>query len=414
MFKKNKYVELWINLVDDAATGVKAVASLDFSGTADGSGSVDIYIGNDLIQYAWSDADTSAEIATAVDALIASYHDLPVTPDNAVSTVVRLIAKNAGVQGNEIGKYSVDNSVWEPVVVVTGTGITCTVTGFASGANNPDITDALDASASGAFKITAVPYRDATNLAALKAYAQEVSDEVNCRGVRVFFAVTSLLATATTFAGENYERFFIAFVNRCKYTSFEIAAEFAAMHTKYLPGKPLNTEALVGCDAPDISDTLEFNERNALLWAGVTPFNRDGFGTVRCIRSISTYTANSAGSPDDFYLDATTIACFDRVREVVKENDETRFSQKILRENHVIGEPDDIITPDDVSSAHFLDCKELEKEGTVQQVDLYKDRFTSVRSGTVAGRVDSEIPVEVVQGAHIFANTIRAVTSAQG
>jgi phage tail sheath gpL-like len=177
------------------------------------------------------------------------------------------------------------------------------------------------------------------------------------------------------------------------------------------PAVPLNTMALVDCDAPVITDVLEFVEINALLWVGVTPFNGDGMGTVRCIRSITTYQTSDSGSPDDTYLDTTVIACLDYMRRAIREADMLAFSQAVLRENHVDGEPEFVATPGDVNSFHIGKCKQLEKYGVCQQIDALIARFVCERDADVAGRVNSDIPVEVVQGLHVLANTIRLITT---
>lgn len=409
-FDQYSGTEVYINLVDDAQAGVKSTCTVTIAGTAVGAGSLELRIGNDRAAIAIADGDTAAEIATALDAAIAELHTMPATPSVA-SAVVTLQAKNAGVPGNELGRCS--SGSWYAVATITGTtGITATITAWASGATNPDITTALAAASSGTFSLVAIPYRDSTNMTALDDYMTEVSNAENCRGARGFVAITSTVADASTAAAINSKRIHVALKRGCKYTSIEIAAAFAAMHAEVgHAALPLNHMDLKKCDASSLANMLERDELNALLWAGVTPFNDDSSGTVRCVRSITTYTTNAFGSPDPLYLDTTTVANIDYARRAVKLAEESAFSQAVLRENHVDGEPSFVITPDDVASLHFNVFKELEVNGNVQMVDFYKDRFRSVRSATVPGRVESDIPIEVVQGAHIFANYFRIVSS---
>ena len=409
-----RYTELSLIVIDDDASAVHATCTITFSGTASGSGSCEIRIGNEKITYSWEDGATAASIASGVDAAIAALHDLPATP-SVSSAVVTLLAKNGGEPGNELGKYDSSNTDYRvSVTFTTGSGIAAAVTGWASGANNADITDALTAATSGAYALFAIPYKDATNIAALKAHLLEVSNEINCNGARAWCGTTATVAIASTLATAfNDKRVHVVFSRKCRYASFELAAAVAAAHASTgHPAKPLNTVAIPDCDAPLITDKLEFTELNALLWAGVTPLNPDGSGTVRIERSITTYMTNDSGSADDTYLDTTTIANLDYMRKVIKASDESAFSQNILRENHRDGEPEFVVTPDDISAFHLAKCKQLEKYGTCQQVDVLSDRFTAVRSN-IAGRVDSDIPVEVVQGAHVFANYIRLTTTVQ-
>lgn len=409
--RQYRYSEVTLVCVDDSGTGVCATAAITITGTADGAGSMRLRVGNEPVDIAWADGDTAAEIAALLDAAIAAKHDLPVT-SSVNAGVVTQRAKNAGVPGNEIGKYDANSSTYKSQVSVLGNGISVSIAGFAGGANNPDTTDAFTAATSGEFALVAIPYRDSTNTDALEAYLNTVSDENNCNGARALFVVTSNISEATTFAGLNNERICIALARSVKFISFEIAAAFAAMVASTgHPAIPLNGLKLIDCDAPDITDRLEWSELNSLLWSGVTPFNADGMGDVRCVRAITTRTTSEAGSPDSTWLDLTVIGCLDYLRKSIKTAHQNYFVRGILRENHVDGEPAFVVTPGDIRSFNIAMCKKLEEFGVCQQVDVLKDSFVSVRDANVSGRVNSDIPVEVVQGLHVLANTIRLTTT---
>jgi phage tail sheath gpL-like len=419
-FMQYRYAEVTLITVDDdieqGGTGVYSTATVTFSGTATGSGRLECRIGNDLARTAWSDGATAVGVAWNLDAVLAALHDLPVTPraaEGASDTgIVTLVNKNAGVPGSETGKYNTTATKHLPAITIYGDGITAAITGFISGGTNPDITDALTAATAGEYALIACPFRDTDNLDALEAHLAAVSDENNCSGARAFVGITSSIALATTAAARNNERMHVGFVRKCRFPSYEIAAAFAAMHAQTgHPALPLNTMEMVNCDAPDETDRLEFNETNALLYVGVTPFNADSTGAVRCIRSITTYLTNAAGSLDDTYLDTTVVACLDYLRKSIKSAHELNFTRCVLRENHVDGEPDFVVTPDDIRSFNIAKCKQLEQYGVCQQVDVLKPQFVSARDAAVAGRVNSDIPVEVVQGLHILANTIRLTTT---
>jgi phage tail sheath gpL-like len=410
-FRQYRYAEVTLICVDDSGSGVHATATITITGTADGSGSAQFRIGNEPVDISWSDGDTASEIAAVLDAAIAAKHDLPISSSVSAGVVTQR-TKNAGVPGNEIGKYDADATAYKSQVSIIGNGVSISIAGFASGANNPDITDALTAATSGEYALIAIPYKDDTNLAALEDFLGTVSDEVNCSGARAFIAATSNVSAGTTLSEINSERIHVGLVRKCKFTSFEIAAAYAAITASTgHPALPLNGLKLVDCDAPEIPDRLEWTEINSLLWNGVTPFNSDGMGDVRCVRSITTYTLSSTGSPDDTYLDTTVIANLDYMRKAIKTAHQLSFARKVLRENHVAGEPEFVVTPGDIRSFNIAKCKELEIFGVCQQVDVLKDQFVSERDANVSGRVNSDIPVEVVQGLHIIANTIRLTTT---
>lgn len=407
-----EYAEVTLILVDDDVSAVKATGSIAIAGTATASGTIDLYIGNEKISYSYSAGATNTAIASAIDALIASSHDLAASPSVASGTIT-LHAKNGGTPGNLLGRWNAGTSRYEPVVIKTsGDGITVTVTGFSGGATDPDLEDAFTAATADAYALIVTPYAGADQIADLRAYLLSVSNEINCRGARAWIGITSSIAAATTLADVNYERIHVPFVRRCKTPAYELAAMVAADHAAVgHPAKPLNYRELIHCDAPEIADRFEWSEINSLLWNGVTPYNADNSGRVRCVRSITTYKTNASGTPDPLYLDTTTIANLDYTRQAVKARHELEFSGMALRENHVDGEPEFIVTPGDIRSVNIDVCMRLEKYGVLQQVKVFKDRFVSVRDSNVQGRINSDIPVEVVQGLHVLANSIRIVTS---
>jgi phage tail sheath gpL-like len=82
-----------------------------------------------------------------------------------------------------------------------------------------------------------------------------------------------------------------------------------------------------------------------------------------------------------------------------------------VRDTHVAGEPGDIITTDDVVNNNIAVCKQIEREGGLNSVDSFVGDFTAERHSSVPGRIDSQIPIDIVDAAHIFANTIKVVSS---
>jgi phage tail sheath gpL-like len=203
------------------------------------------------------------------------------------------------------------------------------------------------------------------------------------------------------------------FLRKCKTSPFEVAANVAADHAAIgHPAIPLNNRELPYLDAPDIADRLEWSEINSLLWNGVTPLNADQSNAVRIVRSITSYTRNDAGSPDPLFLDTTKIAILDYTRQAVKERQLKEFgSGKVLRDNHADGEPAFVVTPQDIRSVNIDVALRLEKTGCLQNVKKLKDSFVSSRDANVAGRVNSSIPVETVEGLHVLANTISVTTT---
>jgi phage tail sheath gpL-like len=248
---------------------------------------------------------------------------------------------------------------------------------------------------------------------ALREHIATVSDEVNQMGARGFLFSDGNIAAASTFArGINDKRICVGWFAGARRPQFENCAAFAAMQSAVdAPWLATNNVELTGCDAPAIGDRANWNELNNLLWAGVSPFFVSDAGRVACGRAISTYIRNSAGAEDDTFLDSFKIATADYVREAVRTRHLADFQNKILRDNHVDGEPSGVITPADVRDTNLDVCRRIEREGGLNNVNFFKDGFISVRAPNVPGRVNSTIPIDIVDAAHIMANTI-VITSA--
>jgi phage tail sheath gpL-like len=410
-FKQNPYVMLTACAVDDAAAGVLATSTITLTGTASASGTISVTIGTDVVTIAVASAATAANTATALSAEINKYPNLPVVASVA-SAVVTLTAKNKGTCGNYIGKYDTTATKHVPAVTITSTGITAAIVGFSSGATDPVMTSAYAALAGKRYHLYAIPFQSLTSAQELMAQLDSVSDEINQKGARGYMFQSGALAGATTTSAVNAKRISIGYIRGCKRSAFENAAAYAAMQAaQEIPWLAINNTELVGCDAPDIADRLTFTEQNALLSSGVTPFEVGAGEKVRCVRSISTYTLNRASSPDITWLDSFKIAVADYVRDAIVNSHKSNFANCVIRDNHVDGEPDYVITPADVNSNNIAVCKRIEKAGGLNNVDGFKNQFSAVRNANVPGRIDSEIPIDIVDAAHIFANTIKIVSS---
>jgi phage tail sheath gpL-like len=392
--------------VDDAPAGVAASATVTFLGTALATGIVILWVGTDRITVRVDKGDDGTVIANRLSGEIANNRPLLPVVAQRSDNVVTLTAKNKGTAGNQLGQLG--HFGGHPVVVCEVLGIDVETTAYAGGACDPDIAEALAKIAGERYHIIAIPFGTAEAAQALSEHLKEVSNEINQLGGRGFMFIDGNFADTYTFAKSiNDERVCVGYIYGCKRPSFENAAAFAAMQAaEPAPWLATNDKELIGCDTPNIPDRFIWNEINNLLWSGITPFVVGAGERVRCVRAISTYTKNDAGADDDAFLDSFKIATADYVRDAVRLRHLSDFSNKILRDNHVAGEPPNVVTPADVRSANLDVCRRIEREGGLNNVNHFADQFTSVRDPNIPGRVNSVIPIDIVDAAHIMANTI--------
>jgi phage tail sheath gpL-like len=403
-FRQYGQVALTGCAVDDAPAGTAASATVTFEGEAAATGSVSIWLGTDRVAIrvdkGWAAADVASRLASEINV---NFPGAPVTASApAGGGTVTLTAKNAGTTGNHLGQKG------RPAVNVETPGIAAAVTAYAGGANDPDIRDALAAVAGQRYHLIAIPWTTQEAAAALSEHLTEVSDEINQLGGRGIMFLDGNHAEAYTFARTvNDKRMMAGWIYGAKRPQFENAAAFAAMQAAVdAPWRATNNAELIGCDAPAVIDRANWNEINGLLWQGVAAFNVGDAGRVQCVRAISTYIRNSAGAEDDTFLDSFKIATADYVRDAVRMRHLSDFPNKILRDNHVDGEPSGVVTPADVRDTNLDVCRRIEREGGLNNVNFFADGFTSVRDPNVPGRVNSVIPIDIVDAAHIMANTI--------
>jgi phage tail sheath gpL-like len=391
--------------VNDAPAGVAARATVTFSGTATATGAVSIWVGIDRVSVR-VEKDSAASIAAAsLSAQVNALPNLPVTSAASGGTLT-LTAKNAGTTGNALSPNGL------PPVSVDVPGITATATAYAGGQGDSDLADALATVAGQRFHLIAIPWATAEAAAALREHLDTVSDEVNQLGGRGFLFTCGNLAAASTLAqGINDKRMCVGWLYGGTRPQFENAAAFAAMQAAQpSPWLATNNVELLGTPAPAIPERQNWNENNNALWKGLAAFEVGAAGRVQCVRAISTYIKNSAGAEDDTFLDSFKIATADYVREAVRVRHLADFENKILRDKHVDGEPSGVITPGDVRNTNIDVCLRIEREGGLNDVEFFVDGFTSVRDPNVPGRVNSVIPIDIVDAAHIMANTIVITT----
>lgn len=122
--------------LDPNGSGVAATAEVAFSGTATADGSFTVTAVDSeqfSVTVAVTTGDTATEIAAAVDAAFDALDYVPFTASNATGTLT-LTADDVGSIGNTYG------------IKISGSaaGVTATLTGWASGANDPTFTGVFD------------------------------------------------------------------------------------------------------------------------------------------------------------------------------------------------------------------------------------------------------------------------------
>jgi len=392
--KAYAYLDLTVCALDDSAsTPVKRVETLTLTGPATSTGTLTLYIGNVRVQVGINTSDTAVAIATALAAALANLPDLPFTAAQGTTPndhKITFTAKNAGTVANQV----------DFACEITAASVTGTLAQTTAGSVDPDVSTALAAVFAEEYNIVVTPFNDSTSLTALKTHLDSVSGPMEQRPGIGVYGYDGLLASCTTLsAGVNSGRIDCAYLRGTRSPAYEVAAAFGAVMASASeedPARPLNTLALTGIAAPAIADRLSRTEQENLLYNGVTPLEVGPGEVVEIVRAVSTYIHDAQGIDDPSLLDITTIRTLDYVRKAVRERIALRFPREKLSSRTPAAVRDQIID--------VLD--RLEDLEIVEEVDANADGVVVERDEQDVNRLNAKIPVDVVNGLHVFAGRI--------
>ncbi len=383
----NPYLHLSVIAVDDAAAGIAATGTITVTGTASGTGVVEVDVGNTTVQIAVALGDTASAVAVALAEAINSTAAMPVTAV-AAAGVVTLTARNAGALGNFIPIRATEK--------VSLLGVEATA--MSGGQVDPDITAALAAVYTDGHTIICSPYASQASAAILRSHLDAVSHALEQRGAVGVLGMRGTLAEATTLAELiNSGRITLAVAPGTVSLACEVAAAYAAViASEEDPARPLNTLALTGISPPPLAKRLSRMEQETALWNGVTPLEVGSGEIVQIVRAITTYTRDAQGVDDIALLDLTTIRTLDYVRKACRERIALRFPREKLSSR----------TPPKVRSELIDVLKKLEELEIVEEVTANLPGLICERDLQDPNRLDAKIPCDVVNGLHIFAGRI--------
>ncbi|QOD85279.1 phage tail sheath subtilisin-like domain-containing protein [Chromobacterium haemolyticum] len=380
------YLQLTAVAIADPA-GVAASGTVTLTGTATGSGVLKLWVGATRVDVAVNSGDTAAAVATALGAALAARPDLPATGAVA-SGVVTVTCVHKGTIGNDL----------KLVASATAPGLSVAVVTLAGGTLDPDYTATLAAMAGGGHNIIVAPLSSQAQLTVIRSHLDFVSGPMEQRGAIGVFGWPGSLASGTTLAGQiNSGRITGAWHRGALRLPCEIAAAYAAvLASEEDPARPLNTLELAGIDVTGIDQRPTRTEQENALYNGMTPLEIGPGDRVQIVRAISTYTKDAQGVDDVALLDITTIRTLDYVRKACRERISLRFPREKLSER----------TPDKVRSELFDVLLKLEELEIVEAVEANKDGLIVERDSQDVNRLDAKIPVDVVNGLHVFAGRI--------
>ncbi|MDF0604643.1 phage tail sheath subtilisin-like domain-containing protein [Neisseriaceae bacterium TC5R-5] len=384
----NPYLQLTAIAVDDPA-GSAAAGSITFANAATSAGTISLNIAGTRVDLSVAAKDTPESLASQAIAAINKLADLQVSAAaGSTATVVNITARHKGTVGNSL--------VLKAFAQVAG--MTVAVVAMKGGTLDPDIAPALKVAVSGGHHIVINPFSHDAAITALRNHLDFVSGPLEQRGAIGVMANNGSLAEATALAGKLASgRVTLAWYRGAATSPAEIAAAYAAVvASEEDPARPLNTLELKSLDVVAMADRSSRTEQESALYSGLTPLEVGPGERVQIVRALSTYTKDAQGVDDVSLLDITTIRTLDYVRKACRERIALRFPREKLSER----------TPAKVRSELLDVLYKLEELEIIEAVEANKEGLIVERDSQDVNRLDAKIPVDVVNGLHVFAGRI--------
>jgi len=350
--------------LDDSGTGVDATGTFAISGTATEDGSLTFIVGskqNHSYKVAVTSSDTATEIGDALVLKIAADSNVIVTSANVTGTVT-LTNVNAGTVGNTIG-MKVEGSV---------AGITVAVTGMASGANDPTLTNVFDIIGEERYQTIVWPYDQDVDtvknfLDARFNTSNDVQDGVAIIGVAD--TVSNLNSTLTAINSQSLAMNVDEQVSTSIFRGpalleigYSKSSQFAAVRSlrlqdgtdisqfvitregardsfggPALASKPYFSTPFPYFPSIDIGDGFSRQETETLHDNGGFVFGNNTAGNATIAGEVvTTYKTDSAGNPDVSFRYLNYVDTISNIREYYFNNLKSRFAQSRLTEGDLV------------------------------------------------------------------------------
>ena len=406
-------------LSDNGTSMTAAKGTITVASAPTETGVISLYISGLRVQLTVTSSDTASNIATALAAKINAKLGMPVTAV-AAAAVITLTAKNRGAHGNYIDiRQNYQGSAGGES---TPDGLSLTIVAMSGGAGAPELDDALANLGDTTYDFIVNPYTDTTSLDAVKTFLNDSTGRWSYNQLLYghSFGCVSGTYGVLTAVGEtrNNPHETLLGVYDSPTPPYVWAAALVGAIAPALrndPGRPTQTLTVSGVLAPPSESRFQWEERNNLLFSGISTFTVADDGTVQVENTITTYQYNSYGTEDDSYLQIETLYLLMFITRYLKTQITSKFPRMKLAANGTRFAPGQaIVTPNIIRAALISPYTTLETNGYVQDVDGFTDGLIVEQSSSNPNRVNVLWDGVLINQLRIFAvlNQFRLQASA--
>lgn len=400
--------EVWAISVPEPTAGTAASATITVTGAAISAGVITLYIAGQRIQAAVAAQDDVAAIAASIKTAITAAADLPVTAVSAAG-VVTLTARWKGLTGNDISLALNYRGVAAGESLPNGVNVA--ITAMTGGVGTPDLSAAIAAMGDELFDFIAFPWSDTATLDTLET---ELNDDTGrwswLRQIygHLYGAKKGTVSELATFGkARNGQHVTITGIEpTTPATAYNVAASSCARNAIFIkadPARPTQTGALNGQLPAPTGKRFTISERQTLLSSGIATQTTQS-GVMQIERAITTYQRNKYGVADNSYLDSETLHTSAYVIRRLRSLITSKYGRhKLANDGTRFGPGQAIVTPVVIRGELQGEYRLMEREGIVENFELFSEHLIVERSASDPNRVNVLFPPDYVNQLRVFA-----------
>jgi len=405
----NDYTPVYAMAQNDAESGVAATGAIEITGMATKSGMLNLMIGGRSVACNVSTGMNGAGMATALVTAIMNNPDLSVIAeiDGDVPAKINLTAHHKGLCGCDLdirfNDYD-DQSFPD--------GVSATITPMTGGTGNPDVSEIIDHIGDEWYTDIVLPYTDSANLAVIVDEMESRFGPMRMREGHVYGHISGthgqLIAKGLSLNSPHLTLTGSYGSPTPPYEWASVVAAVCAYQLKLDPARPVQTCVLPGIKPPKIKDRFTRNERNMLLFNGISTFDLDPGGRVMCERIITTYRENAFGAADPSYLDIETLKTVSYLRYDIRNFIALAYPRhKLASDGTNFARGQNVVTPSVIKASLIARFKLWEEKGLVENLNQFKRELIVERDASDPNRINALIPPDIVNQLRVFAGLVQ-------
>ncbi len=363
----NPELDLYAIALKKPAATASAFGKIKVDADATTASVFNLWIDGTKVAIAVNASDTAATIAAH---LANAINAEPFSPVLAVATdnEVALTAKYPDEIGNSI---TLSTTLYQHKNKVPHT-----ITKMAYGAGSPDLQAVIDAMGELQYHYVVNPFMDDEQLTLLENEMDSRWGPMRQVDGRVFMARAGSYESIRDFGQQHNSPHFTCMGIFDSATPHWLAATINCAIASHLldidPARPLQYLKMPGFIAPNLK--LSREERNTLLYSGISTFRVEFDGSCQIERQITMYQRNDQSFTDDAYLDINVPETLSMMRQLQRYTIMSKFPRyKLAQSANLYGSGQKIVTPKMIK-AELITLYETEfmyNKGWVQDLDHY-------------------------------------------